>query len=222
MKNKELPQPLEKEEQKIYFTSYRLLNDSLMKEKLIAHNMRLATKRVYKKFINTPYDIEELISAGYEGLVRSVCHYDVSKDVSFSCYAYKAIDNTIIKYMNKEKKHIDVLHLETIVKSEKPDEVNLEYIDTLKDEATVEDIILRQEEYQLVRDIVESLPEKKKLVIKELYGFTDGEEHTLMEVGEKLGMTYQNVSKIAKKTLPIIKEKLEKNDESYKRLVKRR
>lgn len=124
--------------------------------------------------------------------------------------------------MNKEKKHIDVLHLETIVKSEKPDEVNLEYIDTLKDEATVEDIILRQEEYQLVRDIVESLPEKKKLVLKELYGFTDGEEHTLMEVGEKLCMTYQNVSKIAKKTLPIIKEKLEKNDESYKRLVKRR
>ena len=124
--------------------------------------------------------------------------------------------------MNKEKKHIDVLHLETIVKSEKPDEVNLEYIDTLKDEATVEDIILRQEEYQLVRDIVESLPEKKKLVLKELYRFTDGEEHTLMEVGEKLGMTYQNVSKIAKKTLPIIKEKLEKNDESYKRLVKRR
>ena len=47
--------------------------------------------------------------------------------------------------MNKEKKHIDVLHLETIVKSEKPDEVNLEYIDTLKDEATVEDIILRQD-----------------------------------------------------------------------------
>lgn len=75
MKSKELPQPLEKEEQKIYFTSYRLLNDSLMKEKLIAHNIRLATKRVYKKFINTPYDIEELISAGYEGLVRSVCHY---------------------------------------------------------------------------------------------------------------------------------------------------
>ena len=146
----------------------------------------------------------------------------MNKDVPFSCYAYKAIDNTIIKYMNKEKKHIDVLHLETIVKSEKPDEVNLEYIDTLKDEATVEDIILRQEEYQLVRDIVESLPEKKKLVIKELYGFTDGEEHTLMEVGEKLGMTYQNVSKIAKKTLPIIKEKLEKNDESYKGLVKRR
>lgn len=46
MKSKELPQPLKKEEQKIYFTSYRLLNDSLMKEKLIAHNMRLATKRV--------------------------------------------------------------------------------------------------------------------------------------------------------------------------------
>ena len=46
MKSKELPQPLEKEEQKIYFTSYRLLNDSPMKEKLIAHNMRLATKRV--------------------------------------------------------------------------------------------------------------------------------------------------------------------------------
>ncbi|MDD6244611.1 MAG: sigma-70 family RNA polymerase sigma factor [bacterium] len=222
MENRELPQPLEKEEQKIYFTSYRLLNDSPMKEKLIAHNMRLATKRVYNKFINTPYDIEELISAGYEGLVKSVCHYDVNKDVPFSCYAYKAIDNTVIKYMDKEKKHIDVLHLETIVRSKNQDEESLEYIDTLKDESTVEDIILRQEEYQLVRDIVESLPEKKKRVIKELYGFNDGEEHTLMEVGKKLGMTYQNVSKIAKKTLPIIKEKLEKNDESYKRLVKRR
>lgn len=222
MENRELPQPLEKEEQKIYFTSYHLLNDSPMKEKLIAHNMRLATKRVYNKFINTPYDIEELISAGYEGLVKSVCHYDVNKDVPFSCYAYKAIDNTVIKYMDKEKKHIDVLHLETIVRSKNQDEESLEYIDTLKDESTVEDIILRQEEYQLVRDIVESLPEKKKRVIKELYGFNDGEEHTLMEVGKKLGMTYQNVSKIAKKTLPIIKEKLEKNDESYKRLVKRR
>ena len=51
MENRELPQPLEKEEQKIYFTSYRLLNDSPMKEKLIAHNMRLATKRVYNKFV---------------------------------------------------------------------------------------------------------------------------------------------------------------------------
>ena len=222
MENRELPQPLEKEEQKIYFTSYRLLNDSLMKEKLIAHNMRLATKRAYNKFINTLYDIEELISAGYEGLVKSVCHYDANKEVPFSCYAYKAIDNTVIKYMDKEKKHIDVLHLETMIRFENQDEEKLEYIDTLKDESTVEDIILRQEEYQLVRDIVESLPEKKKKVIKELYGFTDGEEHTLMEVGEKLGMTYQNVSKIAKKTLPIIKEKLEKNDESYKRLVKRR
>lgn len=43
-----------------------------------------------------------------------------------------------------------------------------------------------------------------------------------MEVGKKMGMSYQNVSKIVKQTLPIIKEKLEKNDESYKRLVKRR
>lgn len=218
----ELQQKLGKEEQKIYFTSYHLLNDSAIRNKLIKHNMRLATKRVYEKFINTPYDIEELISVGYEGLVKSIDHYDVKKNVPFSCYAYKAIDNTIIKYIDKEKKHLDVLSLETMVKPENHDEENLEYINTLKAETTVEDIILRQEEYKLVRNIVESLPEKKKIIIKELYGFNDGEGHTLMEVGKKMGMSYQNVSKIVKQTLPIIKEKLEKNDESYKRLVKRR
>ena len=99
---------------------------------------------------------------------------------------------------------------------------NLEYKDVLGTEASALDNILMEEEYNLVREIVESLPEKKKRVIKELYGFNDGEQHTLMEVGKKLGMTYQNVFKIVKSTLPIIQSKLEKEDESYKRLVKRR
>ena len=222
MEKEQLPLPLEKETQELYFINYQLSNDSDIKNKLIEHNMRLTNKRVYNHFCNTPYDLEDLVSVGYEGLVKSVIGYDIKRNVSFSRYAYKAIDNTIIDYMAKEKKHLDVFHLEENVRLRTNSKSNLEYKDVLGTEASALDNILMEEEYNLVREIVESLPEKKKIIIKELYGFNDGEAHTLMEVGKKMGMSYQNVSKIVKQTLPIIKEKLEKNDESYKRLVKRR
>ena len=214
MEKKQLPLPLEKETQELYFINYQLSNDSDIKNKLIEHNMRLTNKRVYNHFCNTPYDLEDLVSVGYEGLVKSVIGYDIKRNVSFSRYAYKAIDNTIIDYMAKEKKYLDVFHLEENVRLRTNSKSNLEYKDVLGTEASALDNILMEEEYNLVREIVESL--------KELYGFNDGEGHTLMEVGKKMGMSYQNVSKIVKQTLPIIKEKLEKNDESYKRLVKRR
>ena len=205
----ELPVPLSKKEQEEYFIRYRLYGDPEAKEKLIKHNMRLVVKKVYSSFYGSSYELEDLISLGYLALVQSVMKYDIDKGTSFSNYVYKAIDNTIIKYMKSESKHFDVNHLDNPVSSTTDNEFTKSYLDII-------------DEYKVVREIVESLPEKQKIVIKELYGFDDGEAHTLMEVGEKLSMTYQNVSKIARNTLPIIKNKLEKTDESYKRLVKRR
>lgn len=218
----ELPVPLSKKEQEEYFIRYRLYGDPEAKEKLIKHNMRLVVKKVYSSFYGSSYELEDLISLGYLALVQSVMKYDIDKGTSFSNYVYKAIDNTIIKYMKSESKHFDVNHLDNPVSSTTNNEFTKSYLDIIGTEETGFESVLINDEYKVVREIVESLPEKQKIVVKELYGFDDGETHTLMEVGEKLSMTYQNVSKIARNTLPIIKNKLEKTDESYKRLVKRR
>lgn len=51
MEKEQLPLPLEKETQELYFINYQLSNDSDIKNKLIEHNMRLTNKRVYNHFV---------------------------------------------------------------------------------------------------------------------------------------------------------------------------
>jgi len=95
-----LPEPLEKEE--LYNCFNKMSHgDTLAREEIIRHNIRFVIDRVKKLFNNTPYELNELVSIGIIGLIKSVDTFDIKKGAQFTTYASKCICNEILTFMKK-------------------------------------------------------------------------------------------------------------------------
>jgi len=89
------------EQEQELFKKYSL-GDISAREKLIKHNLPLVlfiSKR-YNNFIN----MEEIISAGNEALIKCVDNFDYTKNYKFNTYAFKFIKFSIINKINNENK----------------------------------------------------------------------------------------------------------------------
>ena len=98
-----LPKPLKTEEIYEYFEKMKS-GDMTAREKIINHNIRLVINEVIKKFSNSPYDLNELVSVGLIGLVKSVDTFDTAKGLQFATYSTRCIDNEILMFLRKGKK----------------------------------------------------------------------------------------------------------------------
>ena len=72
-----LPPPLGKEEELAYLIKARQ-GDEEARNKLIEHNLRLVVF-LAKKYENTTYDIEDLVSIGSIGLIKGINTYNMFK-----------------------------------------------------------------------------------------------------------------------------------------------
>ena len=97
-----LPAPLSKEEEIIYVKKAEE-GDTLAKEKLIEHNLRLVVF-LAKKYENTSIDLEDLVSIGTIGLIKGVNTYKLDKNIKLATYASRCIDNEILMFLRKNKK----------------------------------------------------------------------------------------------------------------------
>lgn len=210
-----LPEPLSEEEIYDCFKKYRL-GDLTSRTKIIEHNIRLVISEVRRKFANTLYEENELVSIGLIGLMKSVDTFDIGKNLKFATYASKCIDNEILMFMRKGKKHINDSSLEYVIK-----------IDNSGNELKLEDVISdtscdlisnyeQKETYEIIRQIVEELPNREKIIIMMHFGFIDDKLYTQREIASKLKLSQSHVSRLITKIVKKIKEKLESdNIESF-------
>ncbi len=202
------PAPLPQNEIYSYFEKMKE-GDPEAKETIIKHNMRLVVYEA-RKFRNTPYEEEELISVGYIGLVKSVNTFDISKNYKFSTYAIRCIDNEIKMFIRREKKHIGNRSLaEPLVTNSEGKELTLEDVfeDITSDfVSTSEDKII----YNEVRNVVLDLPERDREIILLYFGFYYGKSYTTGEIAQMLGISQSYVSRLIVKNLKKIEKKLEK------------
>ena len=91
-----LPRPLSKKQ------TYEL-KQAL--EILSKHNVRLVLSEVTRRFKLVEYDKKELVAIGNVGLVNAIKTFDKSKNIEFSTYAVRCIDNQILMFLRKIKKH---------------------------------------------------------------------------------------------------------------------
>jgi RNA polymerase primary sigma factor len=80
--------------------------------------------------------------------------------------------------------------------------------------ADPEKIILQQIEHEKLTDLLESLSEREKLIIKIRYGFDDGEPHTLAETGERVHVSRERVRQLEMRALGKLRSLLEPSDET--------
>ena len=97
-----LPPPLSKEEELEYLTQAKK-GDVDARNILIEHNLRLVVF-LAKKYENTGYDIEDLVSIGSIGLIKGINTYKIDKNIKLATYASRCIANEILMFLRKNKK----------------------------------------------------------------------------------------------------------------------
>lgn len=212
------PKPLSAEEEKNEFKKMRS-GDKNAREKLISHNLRLVA-HIVKKYTNS-LEADDLLSVGTIGLIKAVDTFDSEKSVQFSTYAARCINNEILMLIRSNKKHKNVVSLNSLTTNCDEDK-DLELIDVL---STDDDEVFTQVENNLLlqkikRIIKNKLDEREQAVIRLRYGIDCKKALTQKEVADVLGISRSYISRIENKSLKIIKDEIvaeqEKNNAKTK------
>lgn len=194
-----------KEEHEMFVRLAR--GDSEAEEKLIKHNLRLVA-HIANKY-KGDYDSDDLISIGSIGLLKAVKKYDYTKGNNFSTFASRCIENEILMMFRSEKKHLQAVSFEDKIGSDKDgNEVSL--LDVLQSnenvELTAEKALLKKTIQNLISN---SLDEREQKIINMRFGLNGYFPHTQREVAKKLNITRSYVSRLEKKALDILKQKID-------------
>ena len=195
-----LPAPLSKEEE-IYYVERSMEGDLEARQKLIEHNIRLVVF-LAKKYENTKVDLEDLVSIGTIGLIKT---YKLDKNIKLATYASRCIDNEILMYLRKNKKRkTEVSFEDSLSYDAEGNELHLE--DILGTDADIVTKGLEEEtEKSLLYNEIEHLNKRDKQIMVLRYGLYDHDEMTQKEVAEILGISQSYISRIEKKVIKKLK-----------------
>ena len=201
-----LPAPLSKEEEMLYVKKAEE-GDTLAKEKLIEHNLRLVVF-LAKKYENTNVDLEDLVSIGTIGLIKGVNTYKLDKNIKLATYASRCIDNEILMFLRKKKKRRGEISFEDSLSYDgEGNELHLE--DIL---GTEKDIVTKgiEEEHdkKIIYQEINKLKKRDKEIMIRRYGLWGTKEMTQKDIAELMGISQSYISRIEKK-------EIKKNKNSY-------
>ena len=198
-----LPPPLSKEEEFDYLIKAKK-GDEEAKNVLIEHNLRLVVF-LAKKYENTGYDIEDLVSIGSIGLIKGIKTYKIDKNIKLATYASRCVANEILMFLRKNKKRKKEISLEDSLNYDSEgNELHLE--DVLgTDSDLVSEEYERQVERNFISKEINKLNQREKQIMVLRYGLNNTESYTQKEVAEILGISQSYISRIEKKVIKNIK-----------------
>ncbi len=200
------PQPLSSAEERKYFEEMKK-GSKEAKNKLVEHNLRLVA-HIIKKYYSNSTEQDDLISIGTIGLIKAVSTFDYEKGARFATYASRCIENEILMYFRNKKKYAQDISFSDPIDVDK-DGNSLSLMDVMADEKSVtEDIENKLQSEELYRAINEVLSEREKEIIYLRYGLSGQKVCTQREVAKRLGISRSYVSRIEKKALFLLKEKM--------------
>ena len=200
-----LPAPLETEQENEVIQD--LATEEYAQEArsiLIEHNLRLVVY-IAKKFDNTGVGVEDLISIGTIGLIKSINTFNPGKNIKLATYASRCIENEILMYLRRNHKtRMEVLNVDW-------DGNELLLSDIL---GTDEDVIYRdmenEAERRILRNAVAKLSERERTIVSLRFGLDtpDGQEMTQKEVAAYLGISQSYISRLEKKIMKRLKKEM--------------
>ncbi len=204
-----LPPPLEIEQENQVIGDLGTEYEDEAKSILIEHNLRLVVY-IAKKFDNTGVGVEDLISIGTIGLIKSINTFNPEKNIKLATYASRCIENEILMYLRRNNK----TRLEVSI--DEPLNVDWDGNELLLSDilGTDEDVIYRgienEVERKLLMNAVSKLSEREKTIVKLRFGLgtVDGEEMTQKEVAALLGISQSYISRLEKKIMRQLKKEM--------------
>ncbi len=201
-----LPEPLEKEEEEKYINLF-LNGDMKARDKLIEHNLRLVVF-LAKKYENTKIDLEDLVSIGTIGLIKGVNTYQNDKNIKLATYASRCIENEILMFLRKNNKLRQEISLD--------EPLNVDYDGNellLSDIVGTEGDIVQEEmthndQKEKFYQAFEYLNPREKEILMMRYGLIGHDELTQKDVAEVLGISQSYISRLEKKIIKKLRNKL--------------
>ncbi len=176
---------------------------------LIEHNLRLVVY-IAKKFDNTGVGVEDLISIGTIGLIKSINTFNPEKNIKLATYASRCIENEILMYLRRNSK----TRMEVSI--DEPLNVDWDGNELLLSDilGTDEDVIYKdlenEAERKILRKAVGTLSEREQRIINLRFGLNapDGREMTQKEVAACLGISQSYISRLEKKIMKRLKKEM--------------
>ena len=204
-----LPPPLEGEQESQVISDLRTEVDAEAKAILIEHNLRLVVY-IAKKFDNTGVGVEDLISIGTIGLIKSINTFKPERNIKLATYASRCIENEILMYLRRNSRHKQEVSLD------EPLNVDWDGNELLLSDilGTEEDIIYRDIENEVERKLlmgaVNKLSDRERMIISLRFGLgtREGREMTQKEVATLLGISQSYISRLEKKIMRQLKKEM--------------
>ena len=199
-----LPAPLEPEEEQRLLE--RLMEKDVdAKNVLIERNLRLVVY-IAKKFENSGVNIEDLISIGTIGLMKSINSYNLEKNIKLATYASRCIENEILMFLRKNNKIRTEISIDEPINTDSEGN-DLSLADILgTDNDSVFKSVEENDNKKVLMTAIKKLNKREKMIMELRYRFDGIEELTQKEVADKLGISQSYISRIEKKVINGLKK----------------
>ncbi|MFQ9872760.1 MAG: RNA polymerase sporulation sigma factor SigE [Oscillospiraceae bacterium] len=194
-----LPPPLSREEEsKVFLLLER--NEDSARQTLIVHNLRLVVY-IARKFESTGIGVEDLISIGTIGLIKAVNTFCPSRNIKLATYASRCIENEILMFLRKSQSQKNEISIDEPLNIDW-DGNELLLSDILGTESdTVNKNIEQDVERTLLREAVDRLEKRERIIMQLRFGLLDGKEHTQKEVADIIGISQSYISRLEKRII---------------------
>ena len=200
------PKPLQPEEE-AELVERMLAGDTLARDRLIEHNLRLVA-HIAKKYAAAG-ESDDLISIGSIGLIKAV-HTFRPEAGRLTTYASRCIENEIRMHLRANRKLRNTCSMsDSVSRDREGNEVQLcELLGTDRD-MVPDEVALRMDSATALKLIDRVLEPREARVIRLRYGLEDGNFHPQHEVAAILNISRSYVSRIEKKALAKLRARME-------------
>ena len=180
-----------------------------MRNELIERNLRLVVY-ISKKFENTGINIEDLISIGTIGLIKSINTFNPYKNIKLATYASRCIENEILMYLRKNNNR------KVEISIDEPLNVDWDGNELLLSDilGTDNDIIHQNLENEVDKELLtiamQTLSERERNIMELRFGMNKKQSKTQKEVADLMGISQSYISRLEKKIISRLKREISK------------
>ncbi len=208
-RNDVLPSPLNAKEEKEMLEELAL-GSHIARDKLIEHNLRLVVYVAKKYDASVNGNIEDLISIGTIGLIKAVNTFKMDKNIKLATYASRCIENEILMFLRKNNKvRYEISLDEPLNVDYDGNELLLSDIIGTDDNIVNKEIEGNEQKEQLFLALNELNDRERKILLMR-YGLTGKNELTQKDVANILGISQSYISRLEKKVIKKLRNKLNK------------
>ena len=185
---------------------------------LVNDNMGLAAKIAANRLhtVRTAEDKEDIFQDAYVALMIAAEHYDETKGIKFSTYAYRVIQRKLNEETNRKQMEMGNIHIWRTSKlgsrpDLKPDFIGENLMKTIKSDEDMDKEISLKRNRELLLKYINRLPEDIRIVLELSFGLNDTwRVYTQKEIAKMFNCTQQAIYAKKKKGIKMLQRFLER------------